>query len=75
MRMLNFYINRAGKNLSQGRIATLERAKKLLSGIIAKSKESKEKTPAKKAAKKLATKKATKQATKKKAAPRKSPSR
>lgn len=30
MRMLTFYINRAGKNLSAGRKRTLERAKKLL---------------------------------------------
>jgi tRNA(adenine34) deaminase len=80
MRMLNFYINRAGKNLSQERIATLERAKKLLSGIIAKSKEDKEEAPAKKAApkkaaKKSAAKKATKQAAKQKSANSKSPSR
>ena len=36
MRMLNFYINRAGKNLSKERIAELESAKELLSGIIAR---------------------------------------
>lgn len=30
MRMLTFYINRAGKNLSKGRLKTLESAKKLL---------------------------------------------
>ena len=54
MRMLNFYINRAGKNLSKERVATLERAKELLSKIIAKSKE---KTPAKKSAPKKAAKK------------------
>jgi len=52
MQMLNFYINRAGKNLSKGRIATLERAKDLLSDIIAKAK-----APAKKPAPKKATKK------------------
>lgn len=51
MQMLNFYINRAGKNLSKERIVTLERAKDLLSGIIAKAK-----TPAKKSAPKKATK-------------------
>jgi len=38
MRMLNFYINRAGKNLPQSRIDELERAKKLLSARIAKQK-------------------------------------
>jgi tRNA(Arg) A34 adenosine deaminase TadA len=56
MRMLNFYINRAGKNLSGSRHAELERAKTLLSGIIAKQKG---KTPAR------AGKKATKEAAKK----------
>jgi hypothetical protein len=49
MRMLNFYINRAGKNLSSERHAELEKAKGLLSEIIAMQKA---KTPAKKAAKK-----------------------
>jgi Protein of unknown function (DUF3175) len=68
MRMLNFYINRAGKNLSKERVATLERAKELLSKIIAKSKEQ---TPAKKSAPKKAAKK---QAAKKNAS-KKSPSR
>jgi tRNA(adenine34) deaminase len=38
MRMLNFYINRAGKNLSQERHAELEKAKQLLSEIIRKRK-------------------------------------
>src|SRR6202162_1687559 len=38
MRMLNFYINRAGKNLSAPRHAELEKAKNLLSEIIAKQK-------------------------------------
>ena len=33
MRMLNFYINRAGKNLDAEHRATLERAKELLSEI------------------------------------------
>jgi tRNA(adenine34) deaminase len=56
MRMLNFYINRAGKNLSTSRHAELERAKTLLSEIIAKQKS---KPPAK------AAKKHTKKAAKK----------
>lgn len=34
MRMLNFYINRAGKNLSEERKAELEKAKDLLSEIV-----------------------------------------
>jgi hypothetical protein len=55
MRMLNFYINRAGKNLPKSRHAELEKAKTLLSNIIAKQKES---TPQK------ASKKTTKRATK-----------
>ena len=38
MRMLNFYINRAGKNLSSERVAALEKAKTLLSGIIERRK-------------------------------------
>jgi tRNA(adenine34) deaminase len=38
MRMLNFYINRAGKNLSKERVAELKKAKEMLSGIIAKKK-------------------------------------
>jgi tRNA(adenine34) deaminase len=46
MRMLNFYINRAGKNLSEERVATLNHAKQILSKKIAETK------PAKKAAKK-----------------------
>ncbi|MDQ2833650.1 MAG: tRNA adenosine(34) deaminase TadA [Acidobacteriota bacterium] len=36
MRMLNFYINRAGKNLPESRHAELEKAKSLLSHVIAK---------------------------------------
>jgi hypothetical protein len=36
MRMLNFYINRAGKNLPAERKAELKKAKTLLSGIIRK---------------------------------------
>jgi hypothetical protein len=39
MRMLNFYINRAGKNLSRERVAELEKAKQLLSDKIAKQKD------------------------------------
>ena len=35
MRMLNFYINRAGKNLGRDRLADLKRAKEILSEIIA----------------------------------------
>jgi tRNA(adenine34) deaminase len=54
MRMLNFYINRAGNNLSASRHAELEKAKTLLSDIIAKQKS---KPPAKTATK--ATKKAS----------------
>jgi tRNA(Arg) A34 adenosine deaminase TadA len=68
MRMLNFYINRAGKNLTEGRHAELEKAKTLLSKIIAKQKS---KSPAK-AAKKT-TKKASKNSPPK--IPRKAPSK
>jgi len=54
MQMLNFYINRAGKNLSRERIAILKRAKKILSAIIEKKNEagSTKKPATKKAAKK-----------------------
>jgi len=38
MRMLNFYINRAGQNLSASRKAELQKAKSKLSGIIANQK-------------------------------------
>jgi tRNA(adenine34) deaminase len=55
MQMLNFYINRAGKNLTQERHAELEKAKTILSEIIAKEKSESEK-PAKKTAKKAAKK-------------------
>jgi tRNA(adenine34) deaminase len=44
MRMLNFYINRAGKNLSEERVATLNQAKQLLSKKIAESKPAKKTT-------------------------------
>jgi len=39
MRMLNFYINRAGRNLSAARRAELEKAKQLLSKRIARAKQ------------------------------------
>jgi tRNA(adenine34) deaminase len=38
MRMLNFYINRAGHNLSVARRKELEKAKAILSQIIARTK-------------------------------------
>lgn len=38
MRMLTFYINRAGKNLGKERLADLQRAKAILSEIIASHK-------------------------------------
>ncbi len=38
MRMLNFYINRAGKNLPKARHKELEKAKELLSETIRKQK-------------------------------------
>src|ERR1700729_2140137 len=61
MRMLNFYINRAGKNLSSERHAELEKAKTILSEIIRKQKEeSSPKAAAKKPAKKSASKVPTK---------------
>jgi tRNA(adenine34) deaminase len=41
MRMLTFYINRAGKNLSASRRAELEKAKKLLSQKIEREREKK----------------------------------
>jgi tRNA(adenine34) deaminase len=58
MRMLNFYINRAGKNLSESRHAALEKAKTILSQIIANQKKqtSKKKTAAKKSSSKAAKK-------------------
>ena len=68
MRMLNFYINRAGKNLPASRKAELRKAKTHLSEIIAKQES---KSPAK------AAKKATKKAAKKSLAktPRKATSK
>ena len=41
MRMLTFYINRAGKNLSESRRKELARAKKLLSEKIDRQKKTK----------------------------------
>jgi tRNA(Arg) A34 adenosine deaminase TadA len=64
MQMLNFYINRAGKNLPQERHAELEKAKTLLSEILAKEKPETEK-PTKKPAAKKTTKKAAKKTSKK----------
>ena len=58
MRMLSFYINRAGKNLSRSRQVELEKAKTLLSGIIAKQK-GKTLAPAGKKATKEAAKRST----------------
>ena len=60
MRMLNFYINRAGKNLSASRHAELEKAKSKLSVIIASQKPNMKKTSFAKAPKKKATKKSAK---------------
>jgi tRNA(adenine34) deaminase len=57
MRMLNFYINRAGKNLSQERHDELEKAKGILSEIIRKQKEKAAQKPsAEKTAKKSSEK-------------------
>jgi len=64
MRMLNFYINRAGKNLSTSRHAALEKAKTILSGIIA---DQKKQTPTKKSAAKKTSSKAAKKTAKKSA--------
>jgi len=55
MRMLNFYENRAGKNLSTERKQTIERAKKL---VHEKVEQQGTKKPAKKSAKKKSAKKA-----------------
>jgi tRNA(adenine34) deaminase len=55
MRMLNYYINRGGKNLSEESHAELEKAKKILSGIIAKQKA--KAAPKKASGKKTAAKK------------------
>jgi Protein of unknown function (DUF3175) len=39
MRMLTFYVNRAGKNLTKSRLRVLERAKELLHERIEKTKD------------------------------------
>jgi hypothetical protein len=44
MRMLNFYINRAGKNLPEARVKVLQHAKEILSGIISSQKKEKSDT-------------------------------
>jgi hypothetical protein len=66
MRMLTFYINRAGKNLTPARKRALERAKTLLSEILAEKKDGPKssRTRAKKSSKVNAPRKrATKSAT------------
>jgi hypothetical protein len=40
MRMLTFYVNRAGKNLPKSRLRVLERTKELLRERIEKTKDS-----------------------------------
>jgi hypothetical protein len=62
MRMLNFYINRAGKNLTAERHAELEHAKTLLSEIIRKQKEKSIPKPTSRKAAKKTSKKSTKSA-------------
>jgi hypothetical protein len=46
MRMLTFYVNRAGKNLPQNRLKVLDRAKDLLHERIEKSKDGTARRPA-----------------------------
>jgi Protein of unknown function (DUF3175) len=58
MRMLTFYINRAGKNLGKDRLTDLQKAKAILSEIIASHKT--ETGPKKLSRKKPSTKKAPK---------------
>lgn len=74
MRMLNFYINRAGKNLSKERHSELEKAKAELSEIIASQKKkpantanksSKKKAPKKKTASKQSRKSTSKKSSSK----------
>jgi hypothetical protein len=36
MSMLNFYVNRGGKNLTKGRLRVLEKAKEELRGLFGK---------------------------------------
>jgi tRNA(adenine34) deaminase len=62
MRMLTFYINRAGKNLPEERKTALKKAKTILSGIIA---EQKEETAAERSSTKKAAKKTTRKTAKK----------
>ena len=65
MRMLNFYINRAGKNLSADRHKELEKAKGFLSEIIRKQKDkSAPKVPPKKGTARASAKKAVKKSAK-----------
>jgi hypothetical protein len=64
MRMLTFYINRAGKNLGKDRLADLQKAKTILSEIIASHKSE---TGSKQLSRKK-MKSSTKKAPKKKAA-------
>jgi tRNA(adenine34) deaminase len=42
MRMLTYYINRGGKNLSESRKRELEKAKELLSEKVKKTREEKQ---------------------------------
>jgi hypothetical protein len=46
MRMLTFYVNRAGKNLPQNRLRVLERAKNLLHERVEKARDEKTKDDA-----------------------------
>lgn len=75
MRMLNFYINRAGKNLSKERLSELEEAKGKLSDIIAKQKKKSPSKTAAKSTRKTAKKKTTtaRKATKKKSSQKAKP--
>jgi tRNA(adenine34) deaminase len=73
MRMLNFYVNRAGKNLSVSRHAELEKAKTRLSEIIAKQKSKPSAKAAKKPTEKSAKRspsKTPRRSTSKKSAPK-----
>jgi tRNA(adenine34) deaminase len=63
MRMLTYFINRGGKDLSETRHVELEKAKGLLSQIIAKEKtKEKAKAAPKKAAKTTSSRSSTKHA-------------
>ncbi|MBS1815565.1 MAG: DUF3175 domain-containing protein [Acidobacteria bacterium] len=64
MRMLTFYINRAGKNLPESRLKVLQRAKELLHKRVEDSKT--DSKPSKKTTKKSAVKKSTRKKTTKK---------